>query len=124
MEEMKACPYCGCPKGEIFPTLARGFFAVRCAACHMYGPHSENEDCAVERWNTLPRRLRWTKEWPQDYHPGHYYLFCFPPSKTSICRYVDVPPDELKSEMIRDWPHLSPQEIENIEWAGPIPEPE
>lgn len=124
MEEvLKPCPYCASDTCECFP-VKDSMFQVACSECFMRGSRYASQDEAIAAWNALPRRLRWTKEWPQDYHPGHYYLFCFPPSKTSICRYVDVPPDELKSEMIRDWPHLSPQQIENIEWAGPIPEPE
>ena len=116
MEELKPCPFCGCTAVEIYPTLARGFFAARCAACHMYGPHSENEDCAVERWNALPRRLRWTKEKPTK--SGEYRFR----NKRDGEHFTDVNVEDgtvliYGMEVIADLEELIG------EWAGPIPEP-
>ena len=109
MEEMKSCPYCGCQKMDVFPTLVRVFFAVRCAACRMYGPHAGNEDCAVERWNALPRRLRWTKEKPTK---NGWYWHHQGASFGTVIEFVDM--------------EIGPTGgvLEDEMWAGPIPEPE
>lgn len=106
MSEVKPCPYCGCQKVEVFPTFASGFFAVRCYACHIYGPHSEKEDCAIERWNALPRRLRWTREKPTK---EGWYWHHVPPAFGTVIEYYD--------------PEIAGTETTG-EWAGPIPEPE
>jgi len=122
MEELKPCPFCGCTAVEIFPTLARGIFAVRCAACHMYGPHSENEDCAVERWNALPRRLRWTREKPKE--DGFYWCrFRHPNVLQQLIAMVLV---NAKGRYGITVGSSDAHDIDSYdgEWAGPIPEPE
>lgn len=120
MSEVKPCPYCGCQKVEVFPTFASGFFAVRCYACHMYGPNSEKEDCAVERWNDLPRRLRWTKEKPTT---CDFYWYKSDGGSVEIgIVYADVIGNLCVHFAGEEDPHLL--ELVVGEWAGPIPEPE
>lgn len=90
------CPYCGNkePELEILPTTDCSQRIV-CRECITIGPLIIGEDFeavriqAIETWNSLPRRLRWTKEKPTV--PGIYWARINDKEPGIIC--VDVLPE-------------------------------
>lgn len=52
--EIKACPFCGNEKAN-----AHSFgnvFYLKCEGCNACGPDGKNEEEAIERWNSAPRK--------------------------------------------------------------------
>lgn len=52
--EIKACPFCGNEKANA-DSFGNVFF-VKCEGCNACGPDGENEEEAIERWNSAPRK--------------------------------------------------------------------
>ena len=114
------CPFCGCTTVDLLRSYATATWSVRCDACHMVGPDSGNEDCAVERWNAMPRRLRWTKEKPTT---CDFYWYRSEGGSIEIgIIYEDI----MGSLAIHFAGEKHPHEFRFVDgwWAGPIPEPE
>jgi len=111
------CPFCGCPTVDLLRSFTNATWSVRCDACHMFGPDSEDKNAAVERWNALPRRLRWTREKPTK--NGWYWWRtggdCNLRGIVSVCIETDI------MVLAGSYKYLSQT---TGEWAGPIPEPE
>ena len=101
-EKLKPCPACGVRRDvDILPEQ------VMCWNCFCRGSVKASISEAIESWNALPRRLRWTKEPPKE--PGWYWVRDY----GKRIHIVDVGCDMTEYE---PQPHR--------EWAGPIPEPE
>ena len=124
---MLPCPHCGsnnCNVEIIKYTDATWRYYGYCYDCETCGPsvpESEGvgiaEVKAAERWNALPRRLKWTREKPTE--SGEYK---FRNKKDGEC-FADVNIEEgtvllYGLEVIADFDELVG------EWAGPIQEPE
>ena len=115
MPEMKLlpCPACGSHAtvqndGYSGEEEVTGSTYVCCSnlSCSMCGPFGHDAEEAVRKWNDLPRALVWTKEAPTE--PGWYW--CRDYGKYIHIVHVGVDLSEY-------------QEIRNVEWSGPIPEP-
>lgn len=52
--EIKACPFCGNEKATA-DSFGNVFF-VKCEGCNACGPDEKNEEEAIERWNSAPRK--------------------------------------------------------------------
>lgn len=52
--EIKACPFCGNEKANA-DSFGNVFF-VKCEGCNACGPDGKNEEEAIERWNSAPRK--------------------------------------------------------------------
>ena len=121
------CPYCGNkePELEILPTTDCRQ-RIMCRECITIGPLIIGEDFeavriqAIEAWNALPRRLRWTKERPTE--EGVYWYrdeFLTPFTLTRVFRDREK---KMKVYGVRIIGTLNLYEMPG-EWAGPIPEP-
>ena len=100
---LEPCPHCH-NKNIDYWNEDEGFFY--CGKCGLFGPLSHDKILAADRWNALPRRLRWTKERPTQ---EGWYWHHIPPAFGSVIEYYD--------------PEIAGPETTG-EWAGPIPEPE
>ena len=78
-----------------------------CWNCFCRGSVKASISEAIESWNAMQRRLRWTKEPPKE--PGWYWIRDY----GKRLHIVDVGCDMTEYE---------PQPYR--EWAGPVPEPE
>lgn len=125
---MLPCPHCGsnnCNVEIIKYTDATWRYYGYCYDCEMCGPsvpESEGvgiaEVKAAERWNALPRRLKWTREKPTE--PGWYWHCKYMPSIVRVVKpssgrmfyYISGYPDQY--DVLND----------DGEWAGPIQKPE
>jgi len=67
MPELKPCPACG-STNVYFGEHAINVF---CDNCSMSGPAHIDDDKAIELWNAMPRRLKYTDEKPTV--PGRYW---------------------------------------------------
>ena len=107
------CPACGNPDAVVSVTTRA---AVYCPMCGMCGPCSPKVDTeyAIRQWNALPRALEWTDEPPKV--PGWYW-----------CRYKGLGKDTWSPAYIPAVADLTQfgglEESEQVQWAGPIPEP-
>lgn len=107
------CPACGNPDAVVSVTTRA---AVYCPMCGMCGPCSPKVDTeyAIRQWNALPRALEWTDEPPKV--PGWYW-----------CRYKGFGKDTWSPAYIPAVADLTQfgglEESEQVQWAGPIPEP-
>lgn len=111
MRELKPCPHCG---GKSYVHTEDVFF-VECWKCRFSGPDSGTEEDAVESWNAIPLRLRWTKEPPTE--QGYYWF-----RKEGFVEVVKVYRDKVQMFVQyhgndEDW------DLPEGEWAGPIEEP-
>lgn len=101
-EKLKPCPACGVRRDvDILPEQ------VMCWNCFCRGSVKASISEAIESWNAMQRRLRWTKEPPKE--PGWYWIRDY----GKRLHIVDVGCDMTEYE---------PQPYR--EWAGPVPEPE
>ena len=128
------CPYCGNkePELEILPTTDCRQ-RIMCRECITIGPLIIGKDFdfeavriqAIETWNALPCRLRWTKEKPtvpgiywariNDKEPGIIYVDVLPEGPLAgqmACYIMGLTEDVLLEDVNKE-----------TEWAGPIPEP-
>lgn len=107
------CPACGA-SDVVMRVDTRAY--VFCTACGMCGPCAPKADAdyAIRQWNALPRALTWTNEPPKV--PGYYW-----------CRYKGSGKDTWSPAYIPAVADLTQfgglEESEQVEWAGPIPEP-
>lgn len=114
-EELKPCPCCGIDD-EVGIVFRNGRSYVYCDKCNMDGPEGDNDDAAVAAWNALPRRLKFTKEKPKE---GWYWL-----------RKAGKKPEVVnvdRGRYVMGYSYgapLSDEMFDDVEWAGPIPEPE
>ena len=75
----------------------------------------------VTEWKASPRKLRWTKEKPK--HSGYYWSRYLARENgiTVVFVHIEADNDYFEVAGVEDrWP----LEDDNLEWAGPIPEPE
>ncbi len=89
---------------------------VNCEKCREQrsGLYPINSKEAIAEWNSIPRALTWTNEPPKV--PGWYW-----------CRYKGSGKDTWSPAYIPAVADLTQygglEESEQVEWAGPIPEP-
>lgn len=101
-EKLKPCPACGARRDvDITPGQ------IVCWNCLCRSSVESDTPKAVRAWNSMARRLRWSKEPPKE--PGWYWIRDY----GKRIHIVDVGCDMTEYE---------PQPYR--EWAGPIPEPE
>ena len=114
MEELKPCPACGHTNLEIIECEENPPSSyVRCDYCGLQtGPTNEFSPNVVTEWNTLPRRLKWTREKPTQ--EGWYWL-----KEEGRHAVVKMTAGGMISE-----PYVRHVNEVDGEWAGPIPEPE
>ena len=116
MEEItiSSCPFCGNTQIDYWDETD-GFFY--CEACGLCGPRAHDKILAADRWNGLPRRLKWTREKPTK--NGWYWWRtggdCNLRGIVSVCIETDI------MVLAGSYKYLSQT---TGEWAGPIPEPE
>lgn len=125
-EELKPCPICE-SKREVDITPGQ----VRCWNCLACGSARARTKDAIKDWNSIPRRLRWTKETPTK--PGWYWFRNTNQRDVHVVciayewdeHMVDL---ELVAWFALEPPYNwhSPHIVARMdgEWAGPIPEPE
>ena len=115
-EKLKPCPSCGAT--NVFVEKQEPVFFATCAYCNMHGPETLRKKGAIDEWNALPRRLRFSKEKPTE--PDFYW--------NRDGRLLRI--GEILEISVALWCHFAgesePQLLELVggEWAGPIPEPE
>ena len=114
-EELKLlpCPHCGHPATLWAVDMSEGVY-VFCDGCGMRGPLTEEmtEHEAVAAWNALPRRtLRWSREFPTQ--PGKYW---------HRNNYLAPHVTNVDTAFIKR--AASVENVDNEEFAGPLPEPE
>lgn len=143
-ELLKPCPYCGsnnCNVEMIKYTDATWRYYGYCYDCETCGPSvPESEGVgiaeveAAERWNSLPRRVRFEKNDCAPEEPGNYW-FRHPDWNAGApiiveCYHSPNPPEMTGERIVnvagREY-HIDYDDanfFEGGEWAGPIPEPE
>ena len=52
--EIKPCPFCGNEDLAVLELSDNS--CVRCRKCYSYGPNGKDEENAIERWNSAPRK--------------------------------------------------------------------
>lgn len=57
MEELKRCPFCGCPDVGIGYTRDRSVFFTACHLCKAYGPNKSTKEHAIRAWNILSEKV-------------------------------------------------------------------
>lgn len=133
--KLKICPYCGSAHCLLLdfmhPDGGVRYYAT-CEVCHASGPESGRREEAVEQWNSLPRKLRWTTKPPSQ--EGWYFLReAWASGKWRNHGLVFVYFDkETETLQIRGWGRSivgvaswgHPQQKRKPEWAGPIPMPQ
>lgn len=113
-EELKPCPACG--SDDVTVVCDSGStFAVLCVSCVMRGPRYEDPQDAVEAWNALPRKLRFSREKPSK--DGKWYWYRDTEGEPAIGFLRDGCLTFLGGSYVY---------IDNApgEFAGPIQEPE
>ena len=54
MKQIKPCPFCG--SDDLCVLELSDNSCVRCRKCYSYGPNGKDEENAIERWNSTPRK--------------------------------------------------------------------
>ena len=57
VQDILRCPNCG-SNAIIWGDLEHNSY-VMCKACNMRGPSAGTDSSAIEKWNYLPRKLKW-----------------------------------------------------------------
>lgn len=111
MEEisMLPCPFCGNTQIDYWDETDGFYYCEKCGLC---GPRAHDKILAADRWNGLPRRLKWTREKPTQ--EGWYWL-----KEEGRHAVVKMTAGGMISE-----PYVRHVNEVDGEWAGPIPEPE
>lgn len=66
--ELFPCPFCGATNQELRGALykfEKVYHAIYCSSCGTYGPLSETESGAIEKWNARPENAElaaWLKK--------------------------------------------------------------
>jgi len=117
-EELKIlpCPFCG--NNEI-QWWNKPYEFYHCNRCGMDGPTATDKILAADRWNGLPRRLRWTREKPT---VPEFYWYKSDGGVLEIGMTFEVHGKSYVHFAGEEDAHLL--ELVDGWWAGPIPEPE
>ena len=115
---MFPCPFCGNEQIDFWDETDGFFYCEKCGLC---GPRAHDRILAADRWNGLPRRLRWTKKKPTQ--EGYYW---YKDKQTSqIIALITTLDNELIVHAANRYANYPVRMVDlNGEWAGPIPEPE
>ena len=120
--KLKPCPSCGHRQPAL---LGYGdTYYVECVHCYLCGPRFDYDKDAAAAWNALPRHLRWTSETPTE--PGWYWYRRTDGGGRSVVMLYNA---YLDGRMcVYRYPE-KPVPAKNfcngdVEWAGPIPEPQ
>ena len=108
-EKLNPCPSCG----KTDTVTLNAFFRFVFCLCGCRGPHCSSAYEAIDKWNALPRVLKWTDKSPTE--PG-LYLVRMRKSGAVFPQYVDEKDieNEFLDAFYDDWTHV----------AGPISLPE
>ena len=123
-KELKYCPHCGSTDLSHYEDNVT--LAIFCSRCGLRSPlviKSDNPDPKSEtefRWNTLPRKIKWTKKKPTE--NGFYYWRNKEADGNALTVAV-VRMSDRTARFIGCDPFCCLDGIGG-EWAGPIPEPE
>jgi len=131
-EGLKECPNCGshkvtCEYGWNMGTPHPDGRFVMCEDCGLSGVFDLNEGYVIASWNSLPRKLKWTKNKPT---VSGWYWWRF--EENIVPHMVYVVLESVLRPVEKDrWLILYPNSTEEFEvetrggeWSGPIPEPE
>ena len=101
IQDILRCPNCG-STAIIWGDLEHDI-TVMCQTCKMRGPSAGTDSSAIGKWNNLPRKLKWfSGEVVSD---GWYMI------------------KDKDNKITLKW--LKQMELlDDVTWAGPIPEPE
>ena len=115
MPELKPlpCPACG-STWVMANTSPSGADIVQCCNCYMHGPLCDTEEYTIERWNSLPRALRWTNEPPKV--AGWYW-------RSFKCGWLGNRWDEPSVVFVPGSNIGRFRGGKEVRWAGPIPLP-
>ena len=126
---MSPCPFCNDGTSQLSIRGDCDICYVQCDPCGTRGPAEAvgtgeaKYDKAITAWNSITRRLKWTREKPTE--EGFWF-----------CRYGEtvwvywLTWDNGRLKISGLFPSKSERfideldEFEGLEWAGPIPEPE
>ncbi len=118
-EVILPCPACGAVEneGDKFALSYRLGTQFICHKCGMYGPVADDFHEAVERWNALPRALRWTYEPPKV--AGWY------PWRSGKGQNITMIQTHIFNGVCGYWDGngVFRTDLNRGEWAGPIPAP-
>ena len=111
--KLKSCPNCDNTQIDYWDE-ADGFYY--CEPCGLCGPRAKDRTEAASKWNSLPRKLKWTKEKPKEHG---WYRVKIPTKDITIVL--------IKNEMIetiggRYILHEFCRDLYQL-WSDPIPEP-
>lgn len=111
-EKLKPCPVCG----HTNPQYEYGIHVI-CPSCGLSFP--TDEEHAAEVWNSLPRKLHWTKEKPTQ--EGWFWHRRDKRDEVVIIVEIVNILDKLSAVFGKTAYPLDT--LPNGEWAGPIPLP-
>ena len=112
-KQLNPCPICGSFNIAVTPTR------IMCYSCGV-AVHADDgyqiNDFYFDRWNALPRRLRWKKE-----KPTHSEIYYFRNEDGKCLADVNV---EEGTVLLLNWDAIADLDELEGEWAGPIQEPD
>jgi len=110
---MSPCPHCGNTQIDYWDETDGFYYCEKCGLC---GPRAHDKILAADRWNGMPRHLKWTKEKPTK--DGYYWykdkitmqMIAFVDASTEAVEFFVFPEETCLDAL-------------DGEWAGPIQEP-